>query len=168
MALWNFCYNTGPYGGGGSQAYSLLSTTHDHIIDCWIRWCMQVYACELIQTCLVWAEQSTLDSFLVTSHRFNSAMGEQKGITQIIYTDSELPSRLPNSFMPSTKLRSANLPMFTSLVWRGQGSNPSLPHPERTLLTSMLCEWCGGRTIWDWKFQTLLLQFLSDLSQTLW
>ncbi len=29
----------------------------------WIRWCMQVYACALMWTCLVWAERSTSDSF---------------------------------------------------------------------------------------------------------
>ncbi len=68
------------------------------------------------------------------SHRFNSATGEQKWITQTIYTDSEQPIRLPNSLMPSAKQRSANLPFFTSLVWRGRESNPGLPHPERTLL----------------------------------
>ncbi len=97
----------------------------------WIRWCMQVYV--LMWTCLVWAEQSTPDSFYVPSHRFNSATGEQKWITQTIYTDSEPPSRMPNSLMPSAKLRSANLPLFTTLVWRDRGSNPGLPHPERTL-----------------------------------
>ncbi len=64
------------------------------------------------------------------SHRFNSATGEQKWITQIIYTDSEPPSRMPNSLMPSAKLRSANLPFLTSLVWRGRESSPGLPHPD--------------------------------------
>ena len=43
------------------------------------------------------------------SHRFNSATGEQKGIIQTIYTDPELSSRLPNSLMPSAKLRSINI-----------------------------------------------------------
>ena len=52
------------------------------------------------------------------------APGEQKGITQTIYTDSETPSRMPNSLMPSAKLRSANLPFFTSLVWRGRDRTP--------------------------------------------
>ncbi len=99
----------------------------------WIRWCMQMYACEFMWTCLVWAERSTPNSFWVPSHLFNSATGEQRGITQTIYTDSEPPSRLPNSFMPSAKLRSANLPVFTSLVWRGREPNPALPHDERTL-----------------------------------
>ncbi len=96
----------------------------------WIRWCMQVYACELMWTCLVWPKRSTPDSFWVPSHRFNSATGELKWITQTIYTDSEAPSRLPNSLIPSAKLRRANLPLFlTSLVWRGRGSNPA---PSRT------------------------------------
>ncbi len=79
----------------------------------WIRWCMQVYACELMWTDFVWAERSSPDSFLVPSHRFNSATVEQKGITQTIYKDSEPPSRLPYSLMPSAKLRSANLPLFS-------------------------------------------------------
>ncbi len=101
--------------------------------ESWIRWCMQVYVCELMWTCLVWTERSTPDSLCVLSHRFNSATGEQKRITRTIYTDSELPSLLPTSLMPSAKLRCANLPFFTSLVWRGRRSNPGLPHPERTL-----------------------------------
>ncbi len=41
------------------------------------------------------------DNFWVPSHRFNSATAEQKGITQTIYTDSEPPSQMPNSLMPS-------------------------------------------------------------------
>ncbi len=44
----------------------------------------------------------------------------------------EPPSRLPNSLMPSAKLRSANLPFLMSLVWRGWGSNPGLPHAGRS------------------------------------
>ncbi len=75
-----------------------------------------MYACELMWTRLVWAPPSTPYSFWVPSHRFNSTTGEQKGITRAIYTDSEPPSQLPNSLMPSAKLRSANLPLFTSLV----------------------------------------------------
>ncbi len=68
-------------------------------------------------TCLVWAEHSMPDNFWVPSHRFNSATGEQKELTQTIYTDSKLPSRMPNSLMPSAKLRSTNLSFFcTSLV----------------------------------------------------
>ena len=43
--------------------------------------------------CLVWDERSTPNNFGVPSHRFNSATGEQKGITQTIYTDSEPPSQ---------------------------------------------------------------------------
>ncbi len=70
----------------------------------WIRCCMQVYVYELMWICLVWAKRSTPDSVWVPSHRFKSAIGEQKGITQTIYTDSGPPSRLPNSLMPSAKL----------------------------------------------------------------
>ncbi len=74
--------------------------------------------CEVILmwTCLVWAERSTPDNFWGPSQRFNSTTGEQKVITKTIYTDSEPPSRMPSSLMPSAKLRSANLPFFTSLV----------------------------------------------------
>ncbi len=38
----------GKIGWGVNQAYSQLSLTAS-----WIRWCMQVYACELMWTCLV-------------------------------------------------------------------------------------------------------------------
>ncbi len=104
--------------GWMNQAYSRLSTTHGHITDCKLD--SVVYAgvglVILMWTCLVWAEQSTPNNFWVPSHRFNSATGEQKGITQTIYTGSEPTSRMPNSLMPSTKLRSANLPFLTSLV----------------------------------------------------
>ena len=68
----------------------------------WIWWCMH---CDLMWTCLVWDERSTADNFGVPSHRFNSATGDQKGITQTIYTDSEPPSPMPDSLMPSNKLR---------------------------------------------------------------
>ncbi len=120
------------WGGGirlivGFQPLMVISPTAR------IRWCMQVYACELMWACLVWAERSSPDSFWVPSHWFKSATGEQKGISQTIYTDSEPPCRIPNSLIPSAKLRSANLPVFRSLVWRGRGLNPGLPHPERTL-----------------------------------
>ncbi len=102
----------------GFQPLMVISPTAS-----WIRWCIQVYVCELMWTCLVWAERSTPDSFRVPSHRFNSATGEQKGITKTIYTESEPSSRLANSLMPSAKLRSTNLPYFTSLVWCGRWSN---------------------------------------------
>ncbi len=49
-------------GGGirlivGFQPLMIISPTAS-----WIQWCMQVYACELMWTCLVWAERSTPDS----------------------------------------------------------------------------------------------------------
>ncbi len=97
-----------------NQAYSQLSATHGHITDCKLDSVVYAGVCrcmrgELMWTCLVWAERSTPDNFEVPSHRFNSATGEQKRITQTVYTDSEPPSRLPNSLMPTAKLRSANL-----------------------------------------------------------
>ncbi len=107
----------------------------------WIRWCMQVYEW-WFNGDLFWGHRSTPDNVWVPSYQFNSTTGKQKGITQIIYTDSEPSSQMPNSSIPSAKMRSANLPVFTSLVWCGRGSNPSLPHPEQKLLTTMLCR--GG------------------------
>ncbi len=86
-----------------NQTYSQPSTTNGHITDCkldsgGVCRCMRG---DLMWTCLVWAERSTPDNFRVPSHRFNSATGEQKGITQTIYTDSEPPSRMPNSLAAS-------------------------------------------------------------------
>ncbi len=52
---------------------------------------------DLMSACLFWAERSTPNNFWVPGHRFNSATGEQEGITQMIYTDSDPPSRMPNS-----------------------------------------------------------------------
>ncbi len=48
----------------GFQPLMVISPTAS-----WIRWCMQVYACELMWTSLVWAERSSPDSFWVPSHR---------------------------------------------------------------------------------------------------
>ncbi len=107
-----------------------------------------------MRTCLVWAERSTPDSFWVPSHWFNSATGEHKGITQNIYTDSEPPSRLPNSIMPSAKLRIANLPVFMFLVWRGT------PGPRADPLTTMLC---GGGL-----YRVCRVLFMSDSLSSVW
>ena len=52
------------------------------------------------------------DSFWVASHRFDSATGEQKGITQTIYTDSEPPSQLPNSFNAKRQAEKPKPPTF--------------------------------------------------------
>ncbi len=121
--MWIFTYG----GGGirfivGFQPLVVISP-----IASSIRWCMQLYACELMWTCLVWAERSTPDSFWMPSHLFNSATSEQKWMTQTIYTDSEPSSRLPNSLMPSAKLRSANLPVFWCDVVGGQTTASRTP-----------------------------------------
>ncbi len=61
-------------GWGVNQVYSWISTTHGHITDCKLDSVvyagLQVHACELMWTCLVWAEQSTPDSFGVPRHQF--------------------------------------------------------------------------------------------------
>ncbi len=59
---------------------------------------------ELMQTCIVWAERSTRDSFWVPSHRFNSATGEQKGITQTIYIGVLLKNTVAHIVVPLCKL----------------------------------------------------------------
>ncbi len=106
-------------GGWVNQAYSQLSTTRGHITDC-----------KLDSVVYAWwfnVDLSCLGQTIYTRQCFwgaNSTTGEQKGITHTIYTDSEPPSRMPNSLMPIAKLRSANLPFFTSLVWSGRVSNP--------------------------------------------
>ncbi len=89
-------------------------------------------------TCLVWAERSTPDSLGVPSHRFNSTTGEQKfkGTTQTIYTDSEPPSRLPKSLMPSAKLRSAPPSFYVFGVIRS-GIDPQPPTPRADALTAI-------------------------------
>ncbi len=100
--------------GWMNQAYSRLSTTHGHMVDCKLDSVVYAGVSVMDLSCLgrtIYARQ-----FFVRSHRFNSATGEQKGITQTIYTDSEPPSRMPNSLMPRAKLRSANLPFFVSLM----------------------------------------------------
>ncbi len=106
-------------GGWVNHAYSRRSATHGQV---GFGGMCRYMRGDLMWTCLVWTERSTPDNFGVPSHRFNSAIGEQKEITQTIYTDSEPPSRMPNSLMPSANLRSANLPCFLSSVWHGRGS----------------------------------------------
>ncbi len=122
-------------GGGVFQAYSQLSTTHSHITD---------YKLDSVVYAGVWGFNVDLSCLGRTIYvqqflgakppiQFRHRWAAEKGITRTIYTDSEPPSRMPNSLMPSAKLRSTNLPFFTSLVWRGRGSNPGLPHLEQTL-----------------------------------
>ena len=65
----------------------------------------------IVKTCLI--KPCGKKGVSTPIHRFDSATGEQKWITQTNYTDSEPPSRLTNSLMPSTKLRSANLPFLS-------------------------------------------------------
>ncbi len=112
--------------GGGDEAYSRLSTTHGHISPTAssIRWCMQIYSwwCNVDLSCLgrtIYTRQ-----FLVPSHRFNSATGEQKGITWTIYTD-------PN--LIGTRQRLHDAPAL-NIVLNGRGL-PDLPQYDYLGLT---------------------------------
>ncbi len=116
----------GVEGGGveGKSGLKSLSTPQDHITDKWkLAGFHGVCGCtcgELIWTYLVWAKWSVLESFWMPSHRLNSATGEQKGITQtLILTLSWRVGCLTHS---RAKLRSANIPAFTFLLWCGWGS----------------------------------------------
>ncbi len=100
----------------------------------------QVFRLELMWTCLVCRIRTILGAN--EAHQFNSATGEQKGITQTIYTDSEPPSRLPNSVMPSAKLKSANLPFFYVFGVTRLGIEPQRPAPRAHARTTILRE--GG------------------------
>ncbi len=123
--------------GGGNQAYSRLSTTHHahgHITDCKLDSVVYVGVCVWVNmdlSCLgrtIYARQ-VLGAKTPIQFRHRWAVRN----TQTIYTESEPPSRMPNSLMPSAKLRSAHLSFFMSLVWHGRGLIPGLPRPERTL-----------------------------------
>ncbi len=83
---------------------------------------------DLMWTCLVWAERSTPDNFWVPSHWFNSATGEQKESLGPDHTDPEPPSRMPNSLMPSAKLK-----------WKAH---------------IILCLWCDAVGDWTPAFRT--------------
>ncbi len=78
-------------------------------------------------TCHVWAKRSTPHNFWVPSHRFNFATGEQKEITQTIYTDSEPPVVI-NAKRQAEKRKP---PSFYVFGMTRSESNPGLPHPER-------------------------------------
>ncbi len=80
---------------------------------------------------LVWAERSTPDNFWVPSHRFHSARGEQRGITQTIYTDSEPPSRLPNALINTKRQVEKRKPLiFYVFGVTRSGMEPWPPAPQ--------------------------------------
>ncbi len=157
--------------GGLNQAYSRLSTTHGHITDCKLDSVVYAVVCVWFNVdCLVWVERSTSDNFRVPSYRFSSATGEQKGIIQTIYTDSEPPSRLPNSLMPNAKLRSANLPFFTSFCVTWSGIEPRPPAPQADALTTVLrgggerLGWEMSSVDWGWTVSAgKLMSIMTDL-----
>ncbi len=104
----------------------------------WIRWCVQ-YSCELMWTCLIWAERSTPDNFWVPSHRFNSAMcrwADRNHSDHLYWLRAS--SRLPNSLMPSTKLRSAKPPAFYVFGVTRSGIEPRPAAPREDTLSTRL------------------------------
>ncbi len=119
------------FNGWVNQAYSRLSTTHGHITYCKLDSVVCVVVCVWVNvdlSCLGWTIYAR--QFWVPSHRFNSATGEQKWITETIYTDSEPPSRMPVSLMPSARLRSANVFGVTR-----SGIEPWPPSPRANALS---------------------------------
>ncbi len=114
-------------GGGGSGLYSAFNHSWSyHRLQVGFGGVCRCMRGDLMWTCLVWAKQSMPDNFWVPSYWFNSATGEQKGITQTIYTDSEPPSWMPNSLMPSAKLRSKP-PIFYVFGVTRSGIKPRSP-----------------------------------------
>ena len=89
--------------------------------------CMLVWRVNLDLSCLGWMIYAR--QFLGAKPRtqFHHRWAETSHSNH--YTDSEQASRLSNLLVPSAKLRKANFPVFTSLVWCGRGTNPSLLHP---------------------------------------
>ncbi len=93
---------------------------------------------DLMWTCLVWAERSTSDKFGCQATDSIPPQVNRKVSLKTIYTDSELPSRMPNSLMPSAKPSSANLPFLTSLGVTLSGIQPRPPAPRADALTTSL------------------------------
>ncbi len=125
----------------GSNGCRRLSTTHGHITDCKLD--SVVYACELMWTCLVWDEQSTPNNFGVPSHWFNSATGDQKGITQTIYTDSQPDAQLINAMRQAEKRKP---PIFYIFDVTRSEIELRPPTPRADALTTVLRG--GGVITW--------------------
>ncbi len=91
---------------GGSQAWSGLSASQDHITDCKLDSVVHAGVCgckcgELFWTCLF--GPNDLGPTVVGCHRLRSATGEQKGTTQAIILTPSRPVALP---IPSLGLSS--------------------------------------------------------------
>ena len=120
----------------------------------WIRWCMQVdvWWFNVDLSCLGWTIYApTIFGCQATeSIPLQVSRSEQKGITETIYADSELPSGMPNSLMPSAKLRSVNL-LFLRLWWDAVGDRTAAYRtPSGHSISTMLCAGVVKVT-WDRK-----------------
>ncbi len=97
----------------------------------WIRWCMQLYACKLCGPVLfgpkIYARQFWgAKPPIQFRHRW-----AESNHSDHLYWPRAAQSV---AWLINAKLKpKPNLPFFTSLVWCSRGSNPGLPHPERTL-----------------------------------
>ncbi len=95
---------------------------------------------ELMLTCLVWAEQSTPDSFGVPSHRFNSAriesVSRKASLRLFILTPSRPVGCLINDKRQVEKRRPPSF--YVSGVTRS-GIEPRPPAPRADALTTRLC-----------------------------
>ncbi len=118
------------FGGGvrlivGFQPPMVISPTAS-----WIRWCMQVYAW-WFNVGLYCLGQTLGQTILGAKSpiQFRHWWAERNHSDHLYW----LRAAQSDAYLINAKLRSANLPFFTSLVWRGRRSNPCLPHPERTL-----------------------------------
>ncbi len=133
----------------GGVGESRLSATHDHTTICKMNSVVYAYVCEcrcgaLSSTCLVWAEWSMHDSFLGAKLPTQSCYRWAERSHLNHYTDFKPASRLLNSLVPSVKLRSTNLQIFTLLVWRGRGLSPGLPQPSRRSNPQATCTCTWG------------------------
>ncbi len=119
---------------GVNQAYSRLSASHGHITDCKLDSVVYAGVCMWVNVDLYCLDRTICTRQFLGAKppiQFRHRWAERNHSDHLYWLRAA--SQLPNSLMPSAKLRSANLPVFTSLVWHGRGSNPGLQHPERTL-----------------------------------
>ncbi len=103
--------------GWMNQAYSRLSTTHGHIIDCKLV-CM--YWTRFV---LVWPPASLYSASPLKHHH---PTGKQWCPNPDHYSDSE-PARRSLTRLCWALSRAAEPQILTSFVWRGRGSNHQPP-----------------------------------------
>ncbi len=143
-------WKPGKWVGGVNQAYN-SAFNHSwsyHRLQVGFGGVCRCMRGDLMWTCLVWAERSTPDNFGVPCHRFNSATGEQKRITETIYTDFQPSSRMSNSFNAKRQADKRKPPILYVFGVTRSGIEPGRPpEPRADALATMLPE--GGVKAWD-------------------